>query len=383
MKVENNLNDFTGWDDKEDFFEDIDSGISETNDSSDNKNSDDKSSDESDNESDESNSKTKKEDNLFEDLDQGNENENENVEKPKKDKSDSSLSRVFKKLADKGYLENLPEEIEDEDEFLDNSLDQIVESKVRDLFRELPQELRQLNQFVLKGGDMKEFLATLSKQENHVDILSQDDIDLDDEEVQEQVVRELLKNEDPDLDDDDIEAQIEALKNRDKLGDFAQKKYSKYLKKVEYEREQILKEQEHKRRLQKEELKEYKENTYKFLQENKSIGEIDFSKDDKENLPSYIYDKTIPLQNGSKISNFEKDLFYEVLGNSTTALQLAVLLRNRNSDGSFNFKKIKEKLRTELSKNVKDNIRRTKETMPTGSKSTGSSSIVNLASIFD
>ena len=93
-------------------------------------------------------------------------------------------------------------------------------------------------------------------------------------------------------------------------------------------------------------------------------------------------DKTIKLQNGASISEMQKELFYDLPKNKEAFMQLAVLLKNRNEDGTFNFERIEKQTKSKLAREVKASIRRSKTSIPT-SVSNKKSSVKALADYFN
>ena len=92
-------------------------------------------------------------------------------------------------------------------------------------------------------------------------------------------------------------------------------------------------------------------------------------------------DRAVALQNGAEITEMQKELFYELPKNETAMIQLAILLRNRNEDGTFNFESIINKTKTKLTKDIKDNVRRGNSGLP-GSAQKKSRTDKSLAAYF-
>ena len=104
---------------------------------------------------------------------------------------------------------------------------------------------------------------------------------------------------------------------------------------------------------------------------------------DVKDLPSYVNDRTVKLDNGSTITEMQKDLFYDIPNNKQAMAQLAILLKNRNEDGTFNFERIEKSAKTSAYKNVKNNIRRSKQEIPNGSKTGKIKPSRSLADFFE
>lgn len=298
--------------------------------------------------------------------------------KPKKTKVDSIT--ILETLKERGLADFELEEGEEmteelAEELLEESYDAGVENRIKELFEDLPPVVKQLNQFVINGGNPAEFFNHVNKFQK-VGITS--DMDLKDEKNQEKVVRQLMKEEGED--DEVIEAQIEFYKDSGKLSTIAEKKFDKWNKAKEKQEEQMVQQQTQQRIINKQKLKEYKQNLSQKVT-SLDLGEVKFSRKEVKEIPSYIADKTVKLQNGASISQRDVDL-YDVLDNEKASLQLAYLLKNRNEDGTFNFKGIEKNVNTKITKEVKNNIRRNDKQTPSMSVHSGSSQKRELHDYF-
>jgi len=286
---------------------------------------------------------------------------------------------VLKFLAEKGLVNlggDIPEG-EDADDLLEDGFETAVDQRVEELFANLPAPVRQLNKYVMEGGDLGEFLSRLSK--GGVATLSED-MDLDDEDAQEAVLREALEAEGNDA--EEIEAQLEFLKDSGRMEGMARKKYQKWLSRRKAEQEALVRQQAEAKRLEREQLRENRKRVQAMLEETESIGRLRVSREDRKSLPSYMNEKTVPLQNGTSITELQRDIFYEVPKNEKAFLQLAMLMRNRNADGTFNFDGIAREVETEVTRSVKANVRRAKEAMPNRSKADTRRQSKSLADFF-
>lgn len=296
--------------------------------------------------------------------------DNKSKKTSKKSKIDSASTLNF--LKDKGLVDFELEEGEEltpelADEILEDKFEEGIENRIEELFGELPQIVKDINKYAINGGDLNKFFRTVASKSSEK---ITPDIDLSKEENQELVVKEILSKEDND--DEYIDTQLEFLKDSGKLKMFAEKKFEKWKKSNEKEQQALVKQQEEAKRIQKENLRKYK-NSLNKLVTSEDIGTIKLSRVDKREIPSYIADKTIKLENGATITQRDKDL-YEVLQNETASIQLAKLLRSRNKDGSFNFKDIETIVKTKVAREVKENVRRNKANTPKKSISQGKSS---------
>lgn len=271
---------------------------------------------------------------------------------------------VLTTLKNKGFLDY---ELEDDEELTEELAEELIEDKFEETIEEriaeklgsLPEDVQQVVQYVLKGGSLNEFLRQVS-QTNTGSIT--EDLDMASEDNQKLVVRELLLQED--FDEDTIEAQIDLLKDTGKLKTFAEKKFTKWLNENKSSRTALLNQQEQRKREIKETIRESKRKVAETLNTVEEIGGLEASKEDKKVLPSYINDRNVKLQNGAEISEMQKELYYELPKNEKAMIQLAILLRNRNADGTFNFDNIANKIKTNITKDLKQNLRRNKTSIP-------------------
>ena len=390
MKNLTDLEDFQGWSSlaaEEDFFKDIEEESEEKKTEVAEKKEGADDTDVEESVDDEKTSKEKKKEESTE-TDLFDENkEVENVENIKKEEGNedtqSSTVSAVNLLKEKGLIDfeledgkELTEEAAEE--ILEEKYEETVEKRIEELFNDLPDVVKQINKFALDGGDVKEFFNSLAKTNSSG--LSED-LDLEDEDNQELVVKEMLKAEDND--DEEIETQLEFLKESGKLEMFAQKKFEKWKKIKEAEKEKLLNEQKIAKQREKEAIKKAKQETVSFLSSTEELGELKLSKADKKVLPSYINDKTVKLQNGATITQMQKELFYDLPQNSKAFMQLAVLMKNRNKDGTFNFESITKNIETKVTKKVKENVRRSKQSVPTKSKNQSGTPKRSLADFFN
>lgn len=396
------LNEFQGWESmasEEDFFSQTEDDASK--DSTDAKDVlDQVSKDDADDSKDDKDSgddnKTPKEEDLFSLSDDDVENpgddssdEDDDNEDNDTDDSDDETKvqtpniSTLNLLKEKGFIDFELEENEElteekAEEIIEDKFDEAIEERIKDLFNDLPDVVKQINKYALNGGDINTFFGSLAKN-NNPKITK--DLDMDEEANQELVTREILSQEG--YDDDYIDTQVEFLKDSGKLKMFSEKKFNKWKKGAEAEQAALVKQQEENSKKQKESLRKAKQKVSTFITENEEVAGLKFTKDDKKKLPAYMNDRTIKLQNGSVISEMQKELFYEVPKNEKAFMQLAVLLRNRNEDGTFNFDSIIKNTETKVVKKVKENVRRSKTSIPTGSKNTKKGSKKRLADFFN
>jgi|VirMetMinimDraft_7_1064189.scaffolds.fasta_scaffold02511_8 hypothetical protein len=269
-------------------------------------------------------------------------------------------------LKEKGLLDYELEEGEELTEekaaaFIEDNYEASIEERVGELFQELPQVVKDLNKFVLDGGDIRSFLGSFVKDSG-----VSSDMDISQEANQELVMRNALKEEE--YDDDYIETHIEFLKDTKKLEKFAKAKLEKKKKEEDKAREAMVKQQEAAKQAQKETLRKLKSSVTSNLKEINDVEGIPLTKADKKDLPSYMVDRNVKLDNGGSITAMQMDLM-EALKDEKKALFIAKLLKT-----DFDLSTIQAKAQTEVTKKVKDGIRRnkkdTKNVRSTGSGAT-------------
>lgn len=287
---------------------------------------------------------------------------------------------LLEKLKEKGIIEfelEDGEELTDEEaeEVLIDKFDESVENKIKELMTELPDEKKQVVQFLLKGGNLEDLVGSYTA-DTSIDI----NTDLEKEENQIKLMKQMLKSEDKD--EEEIEAEIEFLKDSGKLKLMAEKKLNKYKVDFESKQKEVIKKQQESIEAEREVIKEAKTSLSTFLNSTEEINGIKFNKEDKKVLPSFMNDKTVKLQNGTKITEMQKQMFYDLPKNEKAMIQLATLLRNRNEDGTFNFDNIAKESETKVTQKVRQEIRRDKKSIPGSSISKGNTSNKSLAEYF-
>lgn len=314
------------------------------------------------------------EDNIDEDVeDKENTTPKSKVEKP-------TMVTTANLLKEKGIIDfelEEGEELTDElaDELIEDGFDTAVDNKLKDLFDGLPDVVRQMVKYSKDGGDPMQFISTMLKtQATGLTV----NMDLSSEANQEAVVKAMLKEQD--YDDEYIEIHIETLKDSNKLEAISKKQYKAWEDKQIKANKELVTKQEEKKIQDKENLRKEKTKLNSTLSSLSDVGGIKLSPKDKKELPSYMVDKSVPLKNGTAITALQKDV-WEALGNETTALQLAKLLRSMKEDGSFDFTKLELNIKTKVVKEIKDNVQRNKNDN-TPQRSVNGSSKKELADYF-
>jgi hypothetical protein len=297
----------------------------------------------------------------------------EGFEPDKKEVTEDGKSFSFKgtltKLKEKSLLnfeEDLDEELTEEDAetLFEETLENEVNSRVEELIDELPDNVKEITRIALKGGDVQAYLNLSLAQGN----FSLEDIDIKDEEHQEYVMKNILKKKGHS--NEYIENQIEFFKDKGVLEKMAEEEYNKEMSAIEEQKLALKTATDQRIKDNKIKYQEARKSVSAFLKENDSINGIPIDPKIKNVLPDYVLTKKYKMQNGSEISEFQKDI-YEALNNEKVVLQLALLLKKRDKDGNFDFTGVKNVARTEVTKEIKEEIQRSKKNLK--SASTGSS----------
>ncbi len=376
----NSLDGFSGWSDTENEVDFFTQPQEETEDKTDVLSVIEKITEEDNQESDKDKLPTDTEVNLFE-TPTVNVDNDEPDDKNEIIGDESPNVYVLNKLKEKGYvnfeLED-GEELTDElaEELIAEGFDESVENRVKELITDLSDDKKEAVQFLLKGGKLEDLLGAYADTDS-IDI----NADLDKEENQIAVMKKLLSLEDKDA--EEVETEIEFLKDSGKLKLMAEKKLGKYKLEIDANQKEIVKAQQLRIETEKKQIKESKTKVATFLSTNQDVDGIKISLSDKKELPSFMVDKTVKLQNGTSISEMQKVLFYDLPKNEKALIQLATLLRNRNEDGSFNFDSIEKTAQTKVVQKVRQEIRRDKSSIPGSSTNKNGNSAKSLADLFN
>jgi hypothetical protein len=247
------------------------------------------------------------------------------------------------------------------EEILEDDFDSRVSQQVDDLFKDLPEEARNMNKFILAGGTMQEYMATLNDKPVGVTR----GMDLAEASNQEAIVRNQLKSDD--FDDEYITSQIQYLKDSGMLEKTATTHYKKWEAKDKTSQEALLERQAEAKRADKDNRKKERAGVSDYINKTVSVKGFNISRNDKKDLPNYMSEKSVKYENGTEMTPMHRDL-YAAMSDPETSVVLAKLLRNK-----FDFTKLKQAAVTEKVKGVKDNVRRSSTSTPSANKGRGGS----------
>lgn len=378
MKFENTQNDFSGFMDSDisdvDLFavENTDIDEEDTEDKKKNKPETPKP---EDSKVEEEENEEEEEKNLFDEEEEEDEDDADDEEASDKEKKKAgtpepevagSSMTTLKMLQSKGFIEyelEEGEELTDElaEEILEDGLDSMFEERIEELFSKTPDILKEMNKFVLKGGDINDYLATIANQNKSG---LKEGMDLEEEANQILAVRNGLSEEG--YDEEYINAQIEFLKDSDRLKKHAETHFKKWDEKRIAEQKNILKNIEDKEKNEKSQRRALKTKVTDFLNETNEVSGFTVTKEDKRELPNYMSDRTVKLDNGNTITSMQRDLM-RVLNSPTGSVQIAKLLKAASEKGELNFDDIVTDSETKVTKKVRENVRRNKKSIITSS----------------
>ncbi len=283
----------------------------------------------------------------------------EKAPKVKSEKISSKTSLEF--LKEKGLVEyelEEGEELTDEkaEEILEDSFEDGIERRVTEIMEDLPDVVKQQIKFAMNGGNVNTILSNLSKASTGIT----KDTDISKEDNQIKVIRQELSLRGDD--EDTIEAQIEFFKDSGKLEKTAKSFFEKAVKREDEQLKAQLKQQEDNRIAQKENRRKFKNDLIETLQSEKELEGMKFNRKDKLDLPSYISDATIKLENGNSISGLQKDIM-ETLKDKKKTLMLAKILKN-----DFDFSDFTKEATTKVTRGVKKELENTETNTPKRSK---------------
>ena len=278
------------------------------------------------------------------------EDETKGVEKT----SATSYKDLYTSLKSSGILEVEGEEdeaMEVTQELLAERIEQSIEKRFEESIKGLPGELKNIIKFVSNGGNFYDIVSNYTSSEN-----LNPDVDMTDETNQERVLRAILEEEGKD--DELIDSQIEFYKDSGKLESIA----NKYFDKWKEDREKEVEAQVEQQRLAKQQAaqnqKAFKKELTTFISESESVKGLSINKKDAEELPDYISNTTVKLQDGRQITPFYRDLF-EAFKDKEKVVILAKLVKN-----GFDFGDIKKEVSTKQAREIKNELQRQNKNQP-------------------
>lgn len=266
----------------------------------------------------------------------------------------------------------------EKEEILEDKFDELIEDRIKEKFLDLPEDYKHLISYGLKGGSLNKFLQEMSQNITQTTFTGSEEDFKNEKFLRNVVYKGLIEDGN---DEDFAEEQLELLKTGNKLETFARKYVDRSNKKIAKMAEDNAIAVAEAKRKDIEKTREDKRKYAEILSKNKSLNGLEFSKDVAKNLPSFMKDKTVQLTSGALITEFQKQLAFELPKSEIGMAQLAILLQTRNEDGSFNFSAIAEAEKSKAAAELRQEIRSGKTTDKTVAKRPASRG-TSLADMF-
>lgn len=255
---------------------------------------------------------------------------------------------LLNSMKEKGLLnyeleegQELTEELAEE--LLEDKFDESLEERVEQTLKGLPASVKELVRYSLKGGDPDALMSQMVSQPSNK---ITEKTDITDEKNQIAVVRAARKEKGED--DETVESYIEFLKESGKLEGVAKKEFDAVIeKKKNFLKSQADAQAQHKE-AQKKKQRKFKQELSEFINDEKIP--VKLSRQERREIPDYMADPTVEMENGNKISQMQSDLF-EALADKEKSLKLAKLLRS-----NFNFDDFIADAKTEEVKKLKGTV---------------------------
>lgn len=278
-------------------------------------------------------------------------------------------------LKEKGFIDFELEEGEELDEagaeqLIEDAFDDSVEQRLEQTIASLPDSVKNLVKFAAKGGDVDEYLASVSKTSSEG---VSKNLDMTKESNQEKFMRYKLAQEGND--EEYIDFQIETMKDSGKLESLSSKAFGAWKKTQDTKDQELVTAQKERVEAAKKTALTFKRDITKHVSEVKDINGLKFSRQDARELPDYITNATEQV-NGKQTTPFYKELS-EALKDKDKVLVMAKLLKS-----NFSFKDIEKAAATKVAKEVKNNIQRQQENKNLGTAG-GGSQAKRLADYFN
>ena len=243
------------------------------------------------------------------------------------------------------------EAVEVTQDLLAERIEQSIEKRFEESIKGLPGELKNIIKFVSNGGNFYDIISNYASNEN-----LDPDVDMTDEVNQERVLRAILEEEGKD--DELIDSQIEFYKDSGKLENIANKYFDKWKENREKEVEAQVEQQRLAKQQAAQNQKVFKKELTTFISESENVKGLSINKKDVEELPDYISNTTVKLQDGRQITPFYRDLF-EAFKDKEKVVILAKLVKN-----GFDFGDIKKEVSTKQAREIKNELQRQNKNQP-------------------
>lgn len=306
------------------------------------------------------------EDSVFGDFDSpGNSDEDEEEEETDitpgatKDQNKSVVSAGPKShlefLKEKGFADfelAEGEELDDvrAEEILEDSWEKSVDSAVEETIKDLPDAVKNLIRVAKEGGDMTAMFNHLA-QTARVGLTKDTDMTSEDNQIK-AITQDLA---DQGNDQETIDAQIEFFKSSGKLEAIATKAHGKIIARQTKQESDLAANAKLANDRAKENARVYKKAIAEETAKLSNIKGVVLNAKDKQELPNYLGENNVELDNGRFVTQFQVD-FANAMKDKEKSILLAKLLKS-----DFDFSSISNKTITEYSKGVKTAVQNSKD----------------------
>ena len=263
-------------------------------------------------------------------------------------------------LKSKGYVDyELPEgktELTDAeaDDVLEDSWEASLDTAIAETVEGLDPIAKAILKVAKDGGDVRGMIKNLA---TNLSVGIDKSTDMTQE--ANQVLAVTIDLREQGFDDEYISTHIDTLKTTEKLEAMSKKSSERIVAKQTAAETAAQKVAQDNVIKNKENQRTYKNNLLNHLDENKTIEGVTVNKKDVSAIASYIADPTVQLENGSTVSELQKDLF-AAMADKNNLFLLAKMLKGKNGKLDLSF--VTKKAVTEFSNEVRNNIQNTEDT---------------------
>jgi len=252
---------------------------------------------------------------------------------------------------------------DDLDVFIENKMDEAVDSRINEALSQLPDVVRQLNEYALAGGDVTTFFSQIA---NYNSTGITENMNVEDPLNQEIIVRSALRSQG--YAEDYINSQIEFLKTNNYLTSHATAYYNNYMQSKRAQLEQMAVTQKQAELERRKAVETSRRNITNYVMGRDAIGDIPLTARDKKELSDYMTYPAYELEDGTRISALQKDLYYDLIQNPELSMQIALLIKNRNEDGTLNLNFLEKRVRSRVTRDTRNSLSRPAK--PTSTRNT-------------
>lgn len=278
-----------------------------------------------------------------EEVNETNEETEENNEIVSKSVNVSTLNT----LKEKGFIDY---ELEEDEELTDELAAELIEDKwdesiqdgIEQAIKDLPDSVKELIRYSQNGGNPDELLSKMTSTPSNV---INENTDIKDVKNQKAIIRAARKEKGED--DETIDTYIDFLEESGKLEGQSEKEFSKIIEtKKNFTKTQAAEQAKRKAAL-KERQRTFKKELTTMVNDSSIVK---LSRQEKKEMPDYMAEPTVLLDNGNKVSQMQNDLF-AAMADKEKALKLAKILKS-----DFDFTDFIEDANTENVKKIKGKV---------------------------